>query len=188
MAKSKMTDDLTATWSKIPAPIKTGIYIFGAWQAWNFYNDWKTKREAKKRADQMQALYMQYYGQQPSAGQIITSGAGYGLPGGTPGQVTPTAGKLSYSPDTYVNWADAIDENLQTGFGEDWEAVLNIFKKMNTAADVNALNLAFGERTNYKMGIPFYTANLAKWLTEEMADYIPKINQALALKQIPVQF
>lgn len=98
--------------------------------------------------------------------------------------------KTSYPEHQYEIWADSIYEAFNYT-GSNWDAVLAIFAKMNTADDVSALINAYGVRTLYVFAIPTAPLNLPQTLVRESSmswKGVDDVNELLQSKGINIQF
>ena len=161
------------TWDNIPTGVKIlGFSIVGI-AALSLINKIVKQRSEAKKIKEQQQQAAQFYQQQQT------------------GVTTNPAGRMSYAPATYYNLADTIESSLNTSFGEDFAQIEDVFKKIKTDTDFNLLNEAFGERTNYRFGIPMYTDNLSYWIADEYSGYDEdkaKLNRILAANGVNIRF
>lgn len=170
MAKGK---NIKSVWQNVPTGLKIAGFGIIAVGLLFTVDKLVTKAIARKKRKEEELLWEKYYKEKAT------------------GKPTSPGGKMSYSPSTYFNFADSIESSLNTAFGEDFEQIAAIFKKIKTQTDFNVLNDAFGERTNYRFGIPHYTGNLAYWIADEYSGYSSdkqKLNNILAANGIDVRF
>jgi hypothetical protein len=92
------------------------------------------------------------------------------------------ASHLSYPKAQYQSFADAIQTAVEGTWGDDEEAIYDVFKMMKTNSDVLQLEIAWGRRTffNLRDGL-YYSASLAEVLHGQLsASELQKINEILA--------
>lgn len=172
--------------TKAEKNVITAVEIFAVFKGIQWYNKWNRDRKLREAQEKLalQQLQMQTYATLP--GQTVPP-PNTTVPGGP---AAMPGGGLTYAPAAYTNMADAIENALQTGFFEDWDGVVTVFKKLKTLDDYTALDSAFGDRSNYVLGIPKYEANLAYWLNDEMggSSQLNQINSYLQTQKIPIVF
>ena len=98
--------------------------------------------------------------------------------------------RLSYPKSQYQNFADAIQTAVEGTWGDDEEAIYDVFRQMKTDSDVLQLILAWGKRTFYTLrdGL-YYSASLSEVLTGQLnSAEIETINQILSDKGINIRF
>lgn len=62
--------------------------------------------------------------------------------------------KLSYPIGQYLLFGNLLHDSMKYGIGDNYPAVVNTLKKMNTDRDVLQLIKAYGNRQTYVFGIP----------------------------------
>lgn len=94
------------------------------------------------------------------------------------------ANPLSYDYSTYVSLADKL-ETAMNGFGDDEEAIYNVFTRMKSKADVLKLIEVFGNR----IYVLWMAHPLTYWLSGKLtADEIQHINDILSRNNIDFSF
>ena len=89
-------------------------------------------------------------------------------PPGADETVVVNANNLTYPVSDYTIYADQV-EHAMFDLGTDEDTIFNVLDAMHTGDDVRQLIKSFGQREYVSFGIPLWTGNLIKWLTEELS-------------------
>ncbi|NOY50444.1 MAG: hypothetical protein GXO88_07780 [Chlorobi bacterium] len=98
--------------------------------------------------------------------------------------------RLSYAKSQYQNFADALLSSFQGTWGDDEDAIYDVFRQMKTDSDVLQLELAWGKRTFFTIrdGL-YYSATLSEVLTGQLSNKeIAKVNEILSGNGINITF
>ena len=104
-------------------------------------------------------------------------------------QYTIDESKLTYPRNQYLIFADAIQAATEGSWGDDEDAIYDVFEQMQTNDDVYALMEAFGNRSYISPPGIFYNATLTEVLNTKLdEDELNHINNdILATKGITVR-
>ena len=95
--------------------------------------------------------------------------------------------RLSYADAQYYVFADAIQAATQSIWGDDEEAIYDVFSKMLNDDDVKMLMVAFGNRSYFAGSGWFYNAALNEVLHTVLSDSeILHINEILAINNVTI--
>lgn len=96
---------------------------------------------------------------------------------------------LSYPKSQYQNFADAIQTAVEGTWGDDENAIYDVFRQMKTNSDVLQLELAWGSRSFFviRSGL-YYGASLSEVLHGELnSTELSKINNILSGNGITIE-
>jgi len=96
---------------------------------------------------------------------------------------------LSYEPEQYDIWADALYEAFNYT-GTNYGAVEDVITQLQTNDDLRALINAYGTRTLYVFGIPTASTNLPQAMIRELnwPYSVDDVNEDLTEQGITIQF